>query len=172
MLGNRMTDMLNEQVANEFFSANLYLQMSAWCLSKGLEGSAEFMRAQADEEREHMMRIFDYINETGGVAILGAIPAPPTEWTNVHEVFEKAFEHEQGITLAINTLVAAAFEEKDFSSFDFLQWYVAEQHEEENLFKGILDKAVLIGMEGRGMYHFDNEVKKILKQQAAVAPAG
>ena len=171
MLTKTMEAKLNEQVALEFYSSNLYLQMSSWCHSRGLEGCAAFLRDHAEEERGHMMRIFDYINETGAMAVLSSIDKPGFEYADVKAVFEATYAHEQLVTRAINDLVAAAFEERDFSTFNFLQWYVAEQHEEENLFKGILDKATLIGMEGRGMYHFDAEIKQLIGQAAPKAEA-
>lgn len=167
MLSETMTARLNAQITLEVYSAHLYLQMSAWCQTHGLEGSATFLRQHANEEQMHMNRLFDYVNEAGGMSIIGAVEAPKHDFATVLEVFETTLEHEQRITKAINELVAAAFEEKDFSTFNFLQWYVAEQHEEENLFKGILDKAKLIGMDGRGPYLFDAAVGKM----AAAAPA-
>lgn len=108
-----------------------------------------------------MERLFDYVNECGSMALIGAIDAPETEFGDVWKVFEQTYKHEQFITQKINALVDVAVTEKDWSTFNFLQWYVAEQHEEENLFKGIIDKAKLVGDGGTSLYHFDAEMAKL-----------
>lgn len=161
MLSKHLIDHLNHQINLEFYSANLYLQMSAWASFKGLDGCAAFLRAHADEEMAHMQRLFTYVNETGALAKLGTIEAPPTDFESIAQVFETIYQHECDITGKINQLVDAAFAEKDYSTFNFLQWYVAEQHEEERLFKSILDKIEIIGIEGRGLYHFDRVIGQL-----------
>lgn len=171
MLSAELSQKLNDQIGLEFYSANLYLQMSSWCLAHGLEGCAGFMRGHSEEERGHMTRLFDYVNEAGGMAMLGTIDAPRAEYEDVGELFAYTYEHEQIITQKINELVSASFSAQDFSTFNFLQWYVAEQHEEENLFKTILDKVKLTGIEGRGLYHFDQEVAKMWAASQTAEPA-
>jgi ferritin len=161
MLSSRIVDLLNRQINLEFYSSNLYLQMAAWCAYRGFEGSAAFLRGHAGEERMHMQKLFDYVEECGALPLLGTIDAPAVEYEGISAVFERTLEHEIAITARINELVAAALEEKDFSSFHFLQWYVAEQHEEEKLFRSILDKLRIIGAEGRGAYLFDKELRKL-----------
>lgn len=160
MLSESIVKLLNQQINREFFSSNLYLQMAAWCEWKGLPGSATFLKAHADEELAHGRKLFDYVHETGALPVLGAVAAPATEYASLVEVFEKTYAHEQAMTHNINELVGAALDEKDFSTFQFLQWYVSEQHEEEKLFRSILDKATLIGSEGRSVYYLDKEIKK------------
>lgn len=172
MLSNKLVDHLNRQINLEFYSSNLYLQMSAWAAFKGLDGCAVFLRGHADEEMGHMQRLFTYVNETGALAKLGHIDAAPTEFKSIAQLFEFIYEHECDITTKINQLVDAAFSEKDYSTFNFLQWYVGEQHEEEKLFKSILDKIEIIGIEGQGLYHFDQEIGQMAQAQAqAAAPA-
>ena len=166
MLSQAMLDRLNEQINLEFYSSNLYLQMSAWCESKGFEGCATFMRAHAAEEMGHMQRLFDYVNETGALAQLGTIEAPPIDFANLQDVFEKTLEHEIVVTKSINGLADTAFQEKDYSTFNFLQWYVAEQHEEEKLFRGILDKFEILGTDGKSLYMIDREIGKETSQGA------
>ncbi len=161
MLSSKLTDHLNQQINLEYYSANLYLQMSAWAAFKGLGGSAKFLREHAKEEMGHMQRLFTYVNETGALAKLGAIAEPPTNFESIAEVFEKIYAHECNVTQAINNLVDAAHVEKDYATFNFLQWYVAEQHQEEHLFKSILDKIRIIGNEGQGPYHFDQELSNM-----------
>lgn len=158
MLAQAMIDNLNDQINMEFFSSNLYLQMSAWCEDKGFEGAAKFMRAHADEEMGHMRRLFTYVSETGGMPILGTITAPETEFTSLLALFEYTYEHEQLITSKINALAHTAFTTQDYSTFNFLQWYVAEQHEEEKLFKSIVDKIRLVGEDGKALFFIDKDL--------------
>lgn len=160
MLSETIVSLLNRQINREFYSSNLYLQMSAWCEYKGLPGSGAFLKAHADEELAHGRKLFDYVHEAGGMPLIGSIANPPTEFASLVDVLEKTYEHEKSITASINELVGAALAEKDFSTFQFLQWYVSEQHEEEKLFRSILDKATLIGSEGRSLYFLDKEIRK------------
>ena len=162
MLSKKMYQQLNSQINLEFYSSNLYLQMSSWFLNHGFEGCGAFMRQHADEERDHMFRLFDYVNETGLYATLEEIEAPRADFSDLKEVFEETFKHEQFITKRINEVTAAAFKENDFSTFNFLQWYVSEQHEEEQLFKGILDKINLIGSDNKqGLFMIDQELARL-----------
>ncbi len=158
MLSQAMIDQLNAQINLEFFSSNLYLQMSAWCEDKGFEGAAAFMRVHANEEMEHMQRLFTYVSETGALPILGSIAAPKHDFTSLGEVFRETYQHEQMITEQINKLAHVAFTSQDYSTFNFLQWYVAEQHEEEKLFKGILDKIELVGEDGKALFFIDKDL--------------
>jgi len=158
MLKDNLLKKLNTQVNLEFFSSNLYLQMSAWCEYKGLPGSAKFLRAHAAEEMSHMHKIFDYIQDTGALAIVEQINKPDIEFKDLKDVFEQTYKHEKRITAQINEIVDMALSAKDFSTFNFLQWYVSEQHEEEKLFKSILDKIEIIGLDGRGLFMIDREI--------------
>ncbi len=158
MLSQAMVDQLNDQINLEFFSSNLYLQMSAWCEDKGFEGAAEFLRVHAAEEMQHMQRLFTYVSETGALPIIGGIAAPKYDFKSLGEVFRETYEHEQMITEKINKLAHAAFTSQDYSTFNFLQWYVAEQHEEEKLFKSILDKIELVGEDGKALFFIDKEL--------------
>jgi len=167
MLTPAMIKRLNDQIRLEQYSSNLYLQMSAWCDHQGYTGSAAFLREHAAEELTHMYKLFDYVCETGAQAELGALEAPPTKFQSLAEVFKMTYEHELSITAAINTLVASALAEPDFSTFQFLQWYVSEQHEEERLFKSILDKIAVIGLDGKGIYFLDKEIRKLAGQSTA-----
>ncbi|MCA2014999.1 non-heme ferritin [Vibrio tritonius] len=163
MLAQAMIDQLNDQINLEFFSSNLYLQMSAWCEDKGFEGAAQFLRKHAEEEMQHMHRLFTYVSETGALPILGAIAAPKHTYASLGEVFRETYEHEQMITQNINKLAHVAFTSQDYSTFSFLQWYVAEQHEEEKLFKGILDKLELVGEDGKALFFIDKDLAELAK---------
>jgi ferritin len=161
MVSQTILNKLNEQITLEFYSSNLYLQMGAWCTWKGYSGAARFLLLHATEEYGHMTKLFHYIGETGGLSVIPGIEKPQTEFDSLLNVFTKTMEHEKIVTAKINELVDAAFNEKDYSTFNFLQWYVAEQHEEETLFASILDKIKMIGVEGRGLYLIDKEIGKL-----------
>ncbi|MBD3336366.1 MAG: non-heme ferritin [Candidatus Eisenbacteria bacterium] len=161
MLRKDVLDHLNSHLNLEFYSSNMYLQMSSWCENKGLGGCAAFLKKHAQEEMDHMHRVFNYINEKGSVAVVGTIEAPPTEFESVKSVFEQLLDHEKKVTETINKIVAAAFEAKDFGTFNFLQWFVSEQHEEETLVQTILDKITTAGTEGLGLYLFDREMTQM-----------
>lgn len=169
MLSQELTDRLNHQLSLEFFSANLYLQMSSWCLSHGLDGCGTFLRQQAEEERQHMEKFFDYINDAGGYAVIGAIEQPLSQFGSVTDVFEHIYAHECKITKEINSLLKAAFEAGDFSTFGFLQYFALEQNEEERLFQSILDKINLIKVEDQGLYLFDKEIESMSKQRQSAS---
>lgn len=161
MLTQKIIDKLNEQLNLEFYSSNLYLQMSAWCSQNGFEGAAKFLASHSTEEMMHMQKLFNYVSDTGGLPLIGQISQPQHEFRSLLEVFEVTYQHEKHITQKINELVAATFEEKDFSSFNFLQWYVAEQHEEEKLFHTILAKFNLLGDSSSTLYHIDNDLARL-----------
>ncbi len=161
MLSERMTKRLNEQINLEFYSSNLYLQMGAWCEANGMEGCQAFLSSHADEEMAHMRRLFGYVADAGGMPQIGAIDAPRSEFGSVREIFEATLEHERFVTSKINDLADTAFQEKDYSTFNFIQWYVAEQHEEEKLFSSILDRVKMIGSDGRGLFFIDREIGRL-----------
>jgi ferritin len=164
MLTEKLYVKMNEQVMLEFYSANLYMSMSSWCTKEGLSGAAKFLYAHSKEEMEHMEKLFHYINETGSQAIISAIDAPPSNFDSLKNMFDEIYKHEQMITANIFALADLALELKDYSTFSFLQWYTAEQHEEEALFKGIIDKIEIIGTQGRGLFMIDREIGKLLQQ--------
>ncbi|OHD98525.1 MAG: ferritin [Sulfurimonas sp. RIFCSPHIGHO2_12_FULL_36_9] len=163
MLTQKMIQRLNEQVNLEMYSSNIYLAMSAWCANRGLHGSANFFKDHSKEELSHAYKLFDYINETGATATIEQINKPHNEFIDLKDVFEKTYNHELLISKLILDLVDTALSEKDYSTFNFLQWYVSEQHEEEKLFKEILDKFEIIGMEGRGLFMIDREIAALVR---------
>lgn len=161
MLTKSLVDKLNEQINHEYYSANLYLQMSAWCQVNGLRGAAFFLGKHAGEEIDHMRKLFGYVNDLGHMAVIGQIDAPPTDYKSVEDIFNRALEHERIVTKKINELVEDALSSKDFATFNFLQWYVSEQREEEVLFTDVVDKIRLLSGEQRGLYFVDKEIAGI-----------
>ena len=166
MLQQTILDKLNHQINLEHFSSNLYLSMSSWCNAQGLNGAAKFLEIHSQEELSHMHKLFKYINETGSQAIISSIAAPDTEFKDIKNVFEQTYKHEQLITKSINELVDLTLNEEDYATFNFLQWYVSEQIEEEALARNILDKINLIGDDKGGFYLFDNDIKQLITQAA------
>jgi ferritin len=169
MLSPTLTKALNDQLGLELYSVNLYRQMAAWCDHQGLAGCSAFLEAHADDEDDHYGRLFRYIRETGALAVIPAIPAPPASWADVPAVFAAILEHERSITRSINAIVKAAYDEGDYATVGFLQWFTTEQHEEEHLFRTVLDKVRIIGVEGKGLYWLDKEIGKLARKPAAGA---
>ncbi|NDB36367.1 MAG: ferritin [Flavobacteriia bacterium] len=152
---------LNDQICKEASSSQYYLSMASWAESNGLSGTAYFMYAHSDEERFHMLKLVKFVNERGGRAIVPAIAQPPSEFESVQRMFELLLQHELTVTQSINELVDICLKEKDYTTHNFMQWYVSEQMEEEALARSILDKLRLIGNEKGGMYIFDREMLDI-----------
>ncbi|WP_457754246.1 ferritin [Thermococcus sp.] len=140
MLSEKMLKALNEQLNRELYSAYLYFAMAAYFEDLNLEGFANWMKAQAEEELGHALRFYNYIYDRNGRVELKAIEQPPKEWDSPLAAFEAAYEHEQFITRHIHELVALAEEEKDYSTRAFLEWFINEQVEEEANVKKIVDK--------------------------------
>ncbi|MEJ8832253.1 non-heme ferritin [Enterobacter cloacae] len=161
MLKTEMIDKLNAQMNLELFSSLLYQQMSAWCSYHSFEGAAAFLRRHAQEEMTHMQRLFDYLTDTGSLPRIDNVASPFAEYGSLDKLFRATYEHEQLITQKINELVHAAMTSQDYPTFNFLQWYVAEQHEEEKLFKSVLDKLSLAGKTGEGLYFIDKELSTL-----------
>lgn len=154
----RVENALNEQILKEEYSSRLYLAMAIWCEVNGYPGAAAFLYEHADEERMHMMKLVHYVNDRGGAARLMPVEAPPAEFDSLEDVFTKIKKHEEFITESINNLYGITVEEKDYTTGNFLQWYITEQVEEESLFNTILDKIKLVGNDKAGMFHIDKEL--------------
>lgn len=150
---------LNEQINAEFHSAYLYLSMSAYLLSEGLAGYANWMRIQYQEELTHATRFFDYVNERNGVVKLTPIEEVQVEFSGVVDVFERTLIHEQIVTGLIDRLMDIAIKESDHATKSFLQWFVDEQVEEEANVEQILHNLKLIKGEGQGMLMMDREMQ-------------
>jgi len=165
MLSKKIEDALLAQVAMESYSSNSYLAMASWCGTNGFRGIASFLNAQSEEERAHMKKLIQYINEADGHAVIPAIKEPQNHFKSIFDVFEAALKQEQAVTKSINKLVELTFGFKDYASFNFLQWYVAEQHEEEHTMLKILDKIRNIGEAGSGVYFIDRAIGELAGQK-------
>lgn len=140
-----MEQSLNEQIAKEFYAFYLYLAMSAWFAERNFDGFARWMRLQADEERNHAMRIYDFVLDRGGKVVLGPVEEPSIKWKSPLEVFETAKKHEQLVSGSINQLYTQAMAERDYPSQVMLQWFISEQVEEEKTSTAIVERLRLVG---------------------------
>jgi len=151
---------LNKQLNAEYWSAYLYLSMSAYCAEIGLAGAANWMRIQYQEEISHALKFFDYIIDRGGVVELMPIAEVPRKWDSIITIFEETLKHEQKVTALINHLMDVAIDERDHAAKSFLQWYVDEQVEEEDNVRTILDQLKLVGGAGNGLFMIDKDLSQ------------
>lgn len=158
MVSKKMEKALNKQITAEMYSAYLYAAMGAHFDSQNLDGFAKWMQAQAKEEMVHAMKFYHYIVETGGRVIFDAIDKPPADFGKPVKVFEEVLKHERKVTKLINDLVALARDEKDYATENFLQWFVAEQVEEEAAADGILQKLKMIGEHPHGVFMMNGKL--------------
>jgi ferritin len=160
MLTEKMQKALNGQLNAELYSSYLYLSMNAYFKSVNLDGFANWMYYQTQEELEHAMKFYDFIIQRGGKVELMQVETPPTEWSSPLAVFEATLEHEQKVTGLINDLVDIAHEERDHATNIFLQWFVSEQVEEEENVGGVLEQLKLMGDAQGGLFMIDRELAK------------
>jgi len=159
---------INSQINAELYSSYLYLSMSSYFSSINFDGFASWMQVQAQEELMHAMKFYNYVVERGGRVILTAIEAPLGEWDSPLAVFEHVYAHEQKVTGLINDLVDLAIAENDHATTTFLQWFVAEQVEEESSADQIVQKLILVKDQGSGLLMLDQELGK----RAFTPPSG
>lgn len=158
MISQKMQDAINGQVQAEFYSAYLYLSMSAYCESKSLKGFTNWLNVQYQEETFHATKLLNYLIERGGKLRLDTIDAPPSEFGTLAELFDKVLTHEQHITSLLNKLYEVAVSEKDFAAQIFLQWFINEQVEEEASVGEVLDKLAVIGEKSVDILYLDKEL--------------
>jgi len=156
MLPKKVEEILNVQVEKEDYSSQLYLAMASWAENKGMEGVAGWLYAQSEEERLHMLKLVKYINERDGVAIIQGMETPPSDFKDVFSMFDQVLEHEKYISASINEIVAVCIAENDFTTQNWIQWFVNEQIEEEASVRAIIDKLNLVGK--NNLYMFDRDI--------------
>lgn len=162
----RIESILNKQIKAEATSSQLYLAMASWAENQGINGTAQFLYAHSDEERTHMLKLIKFINERGGKAEIPSIEVPQKEFEDVTQIFTMLLAHEIKVTNMVNEIVYVCLEEKDYSTHNFMQWFVAEQLEEEALARTILDKLRMIGNDKGGLYLFDRDLEATLANTA------
>ena len=158
MPSQALLDAMNEQIKHEFSSAYAYLSLSAWCEAATLPGFGHWLRLQAEEEVEHAMKFYHFILDRGGRVRLLPIEGPPVALASPVEVFEKALAGERRVTGQIDALYALAVQEGDFAGQQFLNWFVAEQVEEEKLTTQVLETLRLIGDDKPALVMLDREL--------------
>ena len=171
MLSPKMQDTLNAQINAEYYSSYLYLSMAAHAEAANLKGFSNWMRVQAQEEMTHAMKFFDFILERGGRVHLQPVEGPPTQWDSPLVVFEATLEHEQHVTSLINKLVDLARAESDHATDNFLQWFVAEQVEEEASADEVLQQLKLMQDAPGGLFMMDRELAQRIFTPPPANPA-
>ncbi len=156
MIKKPIEDICNRQVERELYSSILYMAMASWTEKEGYPGIAEWLYEQAEEEKMHMLKFVRYINERGGHAVLPAIEKPPLEFGDINTMFDEVLKHEQYISASINEVAALAVKENDFATTNWIQWFIAEQVEEESSVGEVIDKLNLVGK--HNMYMFDRDI--------------
>jgi len=150
-------DAINEQINKEFYSAYLYLAMSAYLEAQGYSGFASWTRKQAKEETEHAMKFFDFVNERGGNVLLQVIDKPTQEFGTPLQTFEEILKHEQKVTSSINALYEIALEQRDYATQVMLHWFIDEQVEEEANAGQMVDKLKIAGDSIGAILQLDRE---------------
>ncbi|HLX91734.1 MAG TPA: ferritin [Puia sp.] len=178
-LSESLRKTLNDQMTKEAWQAQVYLSYACWAAAEGYEGIANFLFRHAQEERNHMMKMLEYIIERGARVKIEAIPAPGPEPTSVQDCFNKVFEQEVGNTKGIYDLVKMSFKEEDWATWHFMQWFVKEQTEEETLALNLLDKIRIAGGEkasGSSLYSIDRDLHgepddaRLAEEKSAIDP--
>lgn len=158
MLSKNLEKKLNEQIKLEAQSSQIYLSMACWADHNAFDGAAKFLYAHSDEERMHMMKLVKYVNNRGTQAEIPALDRADGEYKSLKDIFQQILDHEIKVTQSINEIIDMCVNEKDHITNNFMQWYVAEQLEEELLARTVLDKLNLIGNDSTGLYMFDSEL--------------
>ena len=161
-LSKTISDALNVQMTKEAHASQIYLSYAAWAGRQGFGGIANFLFRHAQEERNHMMKILEYILKRGAEVEVVTVPAPPKNPASIHNCFEEIFGHEVDNTKAVYKLVKVSHEEEDWATWSFMQWFVQEQVEEETLAMNLLDKLKIAGgekMSSNALYSFDRDME-------------
>ena len=164
-MNKKVYELLNDQINKEMYSAYLYLDMANFYTDRNLDGFAHWFEVQAAEEMEHGMKIYRYLHDNDQKVVLEAIAKPDKTYTELDDPLKAAYEHEQYVTSLIHAIYAASVEAKDYRTMQFMDWFIAEQCEEEKDAKGLVDKYQLFAKEGGfGLYHLDSEMKSRISE--------
>ncbi|MBE7703853.1 MAG: ferritin [Cyanobacteria bacterium SIG28] len=160
MISENINVILNEQINKEFYSGYLYLSMSAYLKELGLNGFATWTKIQAKEEVEHGLKIFDYLIDCNSFVTLKQIKTPEFEFNGILSIFNYIYEHEKSITNSIMEIAKKAEEECDRMTLNFIDWFIAEQVEEEETVKNIIKRLELFGEDKVALYLMDKELSE------------
>jgi len=162
MLSKSIQAALNEQIKIEAESSQVYLAMASWAeIQPGINNITSFFYRHSDEERMHMLKIIHFVNDRGGFAVVPELRQPQLTFPSIQHAFKELLQHEIFVSESINKLVDISLQEKDYATHNFLQWYVAEQIEEEALARTLNDKLELIGEDKGGLYLFDRDILSV-----------
>lgn len=167
MVTKNVETALNEQIKKEEHSSRIYLAMASWCERNGYPGSSDFLYAQTEEERLHMLKLVHYLNDRGGNVLVDKLEAPSATYQSLLDVFRQVLKHEEYISASINDLYAICIKEKDYTTANYLQWYINEQIEEESTARSILDQINLAGAEKGGLFMVDKELASLAQAKKA-----
>lgn len=160
MLSKKLLDEINEQIKYEFYSSHLYLAMASYCYSIDLDGFANFFMVQAEEEKFHAMKFFNFVNEMDETVEIKGIDTPENDYEGILDIYEKTLSHEKFVTSRIYKLMDIAMEEREHATISFLKWFIDEQVEEEATVKGILQKLKRANGDVSLIYSIDTEMSK------------
>jgi ferritin len=166
MLSNKIKAALNEQIQKEAFASNAYLTLATWSEEKALDGVAAYFYAAAEDERQHMLEMYKYLNTYGGGAHLKPLKDTNIKIKNILEVFHYVFDLEHEVTIAINKLAKLAYEENDFATFKFLEAFVLEQQQSEKSVEDLIDMIKRVGHEEKNLYYLNKTFKKNEERKA------
>jgi len=158
MISPKLVKILNDQVKLELAANMQYLAMASWAEVNGYNGVATFFFKQSAEERTHMLKLVNFINERGKEAIIPEVTQPPSKFETIKDIFTIFLESEQQVTMHIQQIVSDSLDEKNYIVHNFMQWFLTEQLEEETLARTILDKLKMIGTDKGGLYLFDRDL--------------
>ena len=160
-ISNKILKLLHEHITIEGKASNYYLSVASWCAINGYEGSANFFKSNSDEEREHMLKIVNYLNELKIHAIIPTIEKPPQNMKSLEQIFKTSLQNEVKVTKLINQIVSIVQKEQDHRTNAFLEWFVNKQIEEEDLFETILQKFDIIGRDKLAVHEIDKILEKL-----------
>ena len=160
MISTKVEKAINDQINAEFWSAYMYLSMSAYFENQGFKGFANWMRIQFNEEQEHALKFLNYLNERGGKVVLQPIAKVPVEWKDSLDAFNETYSHEQKVTSLIYGIMDVAIAEKDYATQSFLKWFIDEQVEEEANASDIVNRVKMVNGNTNGLFMIDKELGK------------
>jgi ferritin len=158
MLSERLITLINDQINYEFYSEHAYLAAAAYCADQDLEGFANFFRVQAEEERFHAMKFFDFVVEMSARVRISSSPEPRNDFESILDVFKASLDYEKTNTKNIYAIADAAMDERNHAAISFLKWFIDEQVEEEALMNSLIKKLERIGNDSAALYMLDTEL--------------
>jgi ferritin len=164
MISENMQASLNKQAGDEAYASSVYLSMAMWCEAQGYEGAAKYLAASSAEEREHMTKFLQYVVDQNSQARVPAVKEPPHEFDALPEIMKSVLELEMSVAAGIHKIVEQAWQEKDFATFSWLQWFVEEQRDAEIKARNLLDRIEVIGTDATGLYEIDKLLGKLAEQ--------